>query len=248
MHWTDDAIVLSARKYGEGGAIVHVLTPEHGRHAGLVRGGSGRRQRGNLQAGNQVRVSWRGRLDEHLGSFTVELLAARAAAWLDDAGRLGALTAAAAVVEAALPERESHPEVYTDFCDLMDALDRDPAWAAAYVRWELALLADLGYGLDLGHCASTGTTEDLIYVSPRSGRAVSAEAGLPYKDKLLILPDFLRLDHEAAAPDGAALVAGLKLTGHFLMHHVLEHHGGHLPPARLRLVDRLSLSGTTSGI
>jgi DNA repair protein RecO (recombination protein O) len=248
MQWTDDAIVLSARKYGEGGAVVHVLTPEHGRHAGLVHGGSGRRQRSNLQAGNQVRVSWRGRLDEQLGSFTVELTAARAAAWLDDAGRLGALTAAAAVVEAALPERESHPEIYTDFCDLMGALDRDPAWARAYVRWELALLADLGFGLDLGHCASTGTTEDLIYVSPRSGRAVSAEAGLPYKDKLLILPDFLRAEASGAVADPAALVAGLKLTGHFLSHHVLEPHGGHLPPARIRLVDRLSHSGTTSGI
>jgi DNA repair protein RecO (recombination protein O) len=248
MQWSDDAIVLSARKHGEGGAVVHVLTPEHGRHAGLVRGGSGRRQRGNLQVGNQVRVSWRGRLDEHLGSFTVELTAARAAAWLDDAGRLGALTAAAAVVGAALPERESHPEIYTDFCDLMGALDRDPAWARAYVRWELALLADLGFGLDLGHCASTGSTEDLIYVSPRSGRAVSAEAGLPYKDKLLILPDFLRDETGDATADPAALVAGLKLTGHFLSHHVLEPHGGRLPPARIRLVDRLSHSGTTSGI
>jgi DNA repair protein RecO (recombination protein O) len=248
MQWSDDAIVLSARKYGEGGAVVHVLTPEHGRHAGLVRGGTGRRQRGNLQVGNQVRVSWRGRLDEHLGSFTVELTAARAAAWLDDAGRLGALTAAAAVVGAGLPERESHPEIYTDFCDLMGALDRDPAWARAYVRWELALLADLGFGLDLGHCASTGSTEDLIYVSPRSGRAVSAEAGLPYKDKLLILPDFLRDETGDATADPAALVAGLKLTGHFLSHHVLEPHGGRLPPARIRLVDRLSHSGTTSGI
>lgn len=248
MQWTDDAIVLSARKHGEGGAVVHVLTPEHGRHAGLVHGGSGRRQRGNLQAGNQVRVSWRGRLDEQLGSFTVELTAARAAAWLDDAGRLGALTAAAAVVQAALPERESHPEIYTDFCDLMGALDRDPAWARAYVRWELALLADLGFGLDLGHCASTGTTDNLIYVSPRSGRAVSAEAGLPYKDKLLILPDFLRAEAGGAVADPAELVAGLKLTGHFLSHHVLEPNGGHLPPARIRLVDRLSHSGTTSGI
>lgn len=248
MQWTDDAIVLSARKHGEGGAVVHVLTPEHGRHAGLVHGGSGRRQRGNLQAGNQVRVSWRGRLDEQLGSFTVELTAARAAAWLDDAGRLGALTAAAAVVQAALPERESHPEIYTDFCDLMGALDRDPAWARAYVRWELALLADLGFGLDLGHCASTGTTDNLIYVSPRSGRAVSAEAGLPYKDKLLILPDFLRSEAGGAVADPAELVAGLKLTGHFLSHHVLEPNGGHLPPARIRLVDRLSHSGTTSGI
>jgi len=248
MQWTDDAIVLSARKHGEGGAVVHVLTPEHGRHAGLVHGGSGRRQRGNLQAGNQVRVLWRGRLDEQLGSFTVELTAARAAAWLDDAGRLGALTAAAAVVQAALPERESHPEIYTDFCDLMGALDRDPAWARAYVRWELALLADLGFGLDLGHCASTGTTDNLIYVSPRSGRAVSAEAGLPYKDKLLILPDFLRSEAGGAVADPAELVAGLKLTGHFLSHHVLEPNGGHLPPARIRLVDRLSHSGTTSGI
>lgn len=248
MQWTDDAIVLSVRKYGESAAILHVLTPAHGRHAGLVRGGAGRRQRGNLQVGNQVSVTWRGRLDEQLGSFAVELAAARAAAWLDDAGRLGALTAAAAVVQAALPERESHPEVYADFCALLDALDRDPAWVRAYVRWELALLADLGYGLDLAQCAATGVVDNLIYVSPRSGRAVSAEAGAPYRDKLLALPDFLRADAPAAAPDTGALVAGLTLTGHFLAHHVLEPHGGHLPPARLRLVDRLSLSATTSGI
>lgn len=248
MQWTDDAIVLSARKYGEDGAVVHVLTPEHGLHAGLVRGGSGRRQRGNLQAGNQVSVSWRGRLEEHLGSFTVELTAARAAAWLDDAGRLGALTAAAALVESALPERESHPEIYTDFCDLMEAFDHDPEWARAYVRWELALLADLGFGLDLGHCASTGTTDNLIYVSPRSGRAVSAEAGFPYKDKLLILPEFLRFETGGAVPDSADLVTGLRLTGHFLIHHVLESQGGQLPPARQRFVDLISLSTTTSGI
>jgi DNA repair protein RecO (recombination protein O) len=248
MQWTDPAIVLAVRKYGESAAILHVLTPEHGRHAGLVRGGAGRRQRGTLQVGNQVSVTWRGRLDEQLGSFAVELMAARAAAWLDDAGRLGALTAAAAVVQAALPERESHPEVYGDFCALLDALDRDPDWARAYVRWELALLADLGYGLDLAHCASTGVTDNLIYVSPRSGRAVSADAGAPYRDKLLALPDFLRADAADVAPDAAALIAGLALTGHFLSHHVLEPHGGHLPPARLRLVDRLSLSATTSGI
>jgi len=245
MDWTDDAIILSARKHGESAAIVHALTAGHGRHAGLVRGGAGRRQRGNLQAGNEVRLTWRGRLEEHLGHFTVEPVAARAARWLDDPGRLGGLTAAAAVVEAALPERENHPEVYDDFRALLDAFDEGEGWAEAYVRWELALLGDLGFGLDLGHCASTGTTEDLIYVSPRSGRAVSAEAGAPYKDKLLRLPAFLT---GADAPAREDLAAGLSLTGHFLEHHVLEPHGGHLPPARLRLVDRLSLSGTTSGI
>ncbi len=246
MEWTDDAIVLSARKHGESAAIVHALTAGHGRHAGLVRGGAGRRQRGTLQAGNEVRLVWRGRLEEHLGHFTVELVAPRAARWLDDAGRLGALTAAAAVVEAALPERENHPEIYADFRALLDALHGDPAWIEAYVRWELALLADLGFGLDLGHCAATGVTDDLVYVSPRSGRAVSAAAGAPYKDKLLALPAFLAAG--AAAPDPRDLAAGLSLTGYFLEHHVLEPHGGHLPPARLRLVDRLSLSATTSGI
>ncbi len=245
MEWTDDAIILSARKHGESAAIVHALTATHGRHAGLVRGGAGRRQRGNLQAGNEVRLTWRGRLEEHLGHFTVEPVAARAARWLDDAGRLGALTAAAAVVEAALPERESHPEIYADFRHLLDALDGDAVWAEAYVRWELALLGDLGFALDLAHCAATGVTEDLIYVSPRSGRAVSAEAGEAYKDKLLNLPAFLK---GAGEPTAGDLAAGLTLTGYFLEHHVLEMHGGHLPPARLRLVDRLSLSATTSGI
>lgn len=245
MEWTDDAIILSARKHGESAAIVHALTATHGRHAGLVRGGAGRRQRGHLQTGNEVRLTWRGRLEEHLGHYTVEPVAARGVQWLDDAGRLGAMTAAAAVVEAALPERENHPEVYDDFRALLDSFDSDPAWMEAYVRWELALLADLGFGLDLAHCAATGVSEDLIYVSPRSGRAVSAEAGAPYKNKLLTLPPFLRQESTAAPGE---LAAGLVLTGHFLEHHVLEPHGGHLPPARLRLVDRLSLSGTTSGI
>ena len=236
MEWSDDGIVLSARKHGESSVVVSVLTAEHGRHAGLVRGGSGTRMRGVLEPGNRVRVRWRARLEEHLGSFECDMVANISAGLLDDPLRLAALQALCAVAEAALPERERHAAVYAGMLELLDALG-GKAWAGPYVRWELALLADLGYGLDLSACAATGSNDNLTYVSPKSGRAVSASAGEPYRDRLLSLPGFLlrgQLD-----PGVGEVAAGLALTGYFLDRHVLAPHGKTLPLARGRLVDRL---------
>ncbi len=179
MEWSDTAIVLSARPHGESAAIVNLLTREHGRHAGLIRGGAGRRTRGVLQPGNEVAATWRARLSEHLGTLVCELERARAAALMDDAPRLAGLRSACAIAEAGLPERDPHREVFDSTVDLLDAMANTPGWRLDYVRWELRLLADLGFGLDLSACAATGVTDDLTYVSPRTGRAVSNEAAQP---------------------------------------------------------------------
>lgn len=237
MEWSDDGIVLSARKHGESSAIVSVLTAEHGRHAGLLRGGSGSRMRGVLEPGNRVRVTWRARLEEHLGSFTqCDMVANVSAGLLDDPLRLSALQALCAVAEVALPERERHGAVYAGMLDLLAELGGE-AWAGLYVRWELALLTDLGFGLDLSTCAATGSNDDLAFVSPKSGRAVSASAGEPYRDRLLALPYFLLKAQRE--PGVGEVAAGLALTGYFLDRHVLAPHGKMLPLARGRLLDRL---------
>lgn len=237
MEWADDGIVLGARRHGEAAAIVTLLTREHGRHAGLARGGAGRRGRGLYQPGNQVSAQWRARLSEHLGTLSCELLDARAARLIDDPLRLAALSAMCAVVEAALPERHPYPDLYRETVRLLDHLEHDPAWAAAFVRWELGLLAELGFGLDLTACAATGETEELAFVSPRSGRAVSREAGAPYIDKLLPLPAFIT-DTAAGPPADADIAAGLRLAGWFLANHLLGERGGALPPARERFAIR----------
>ncbi len=249
MDWTDDGIVLAARRHGETSAVVQLLTAGHGRHAGLVRGGSGSKGRGVYQPGNLVAAHWRGRLLEHLGTYTCELSRGYAAGLLDDPGRLGALTSACAVAEAALPERHPYPALYGATIALLDGLTKEAEWAAIYARWELGLLDELGFGLDLSRCASTGVTEDLIYVSPKSGRAVSREAGAPYRDKLLALPGFLT---GSGQTDGASTLAALRLTGHFLKRHVFEPHNQTTPPARDRFVDRFArippISGGISGV
>ncbi len=239
MNWSDEGYVLSVRRHGEAAAIVNLLTREHGRHAGLVRGGAGRRLRGVLQPGNLVAAEWRGRLAEHLGSYTVEGMRDHAAGLLSDGNRLAGLTAAAAVTEAALPEREAHLAVHDGFAALLAALAGTPNWAAIYVRFELGLLAELGFGLDLSHCAATGSTEDLAYVSPRSARAVSREAAAPYKEKLLPLPAFL-LPEAGESLARQDILDGLKLTGYFLQSAVFAPHNQPLPMARERLVERIS--------
>ncbi len=235
MDWADDAFVLSLRRHGEGSAVVHLLTRSHGRHAGLVRGATGKAMRGVLLAGNRVAARWHARLDEHLGYLSCELVCAHAAAVLDDAPRLAALTAACALTDLALPEREAHPAVFTAFEALLADLGAVD-WPSSYVRWELVLLTELGYGLDLSRCAITGATEGLVWVSPRSGRAVSAAAGAAYADRLLALPAFLV---QGGRGDGQAVAAGLALTGYFLERHVLAPHGLALPAVRTRLVERL---------
>lgn len=236
MEWSDHGIVLSARKHGESAAILSLLTAEHGRHAGLVRGGAGRRQRGVLQQGNFVAVTWRARLEEHLGAFTVELLHSISAQWLDDPGRLAALSAATAIIDFVVPEREPDTNIYSGLRTLIAALDED-GWGAAYARWEFALLGDLGFGLDLSACAATGQSDDLVYVSPKTGRAVSRAAGAAYHDKLLPLPGFLLDD----GPETDDQVAGaLQLTGYFLDRHLFAPHSRQLPDARERLAARLA--------
>ena len=243
MNWSDEGIVLSARKHGEHALVVQLLTHRHGRHAGLVRGGTGRRARGIYQPGNGVKAEWRARLAEHLGSYTCELVAAPTAALLDDPLRLSALAAACAVAESALPEREAHSQLYIRLLDFLVALGDDD-WMAAYVEWELLLLADLGYGLDLSACAATGRQDDLIYVSPKSGRAVSREAGEPYRERLLPLPGFLAGGGEA--PEAADIAAGLALTGHFLESQVYALLDRPNPAARTRFVDRVRALTTIS--
>ncbi len=245
MQWTDDGFVISTRKHGETSAIVTLLTREHGRHAGLVRGGAGRRQRGTFQIGNLVRATWRARLAEHLGNFNCELTGAHAAGLLDQKMPLLALGAAAGLLEMALPERAPHPEVFERFAHLVEALPQ-PGWEGRYVCWEVDLLADLGFGLDLSECAATGANDGLVYVSPRTGRAVSAEAGEPYRDRLLALPPFL-LDRDSAA-DARQFLDGLALTGHFFATHVFDPAGHKIPAARLRLVDGITRTPTISSV
>ena len=237
MEWQDDGIILSVRKHGESSAIINVMTPSVGRHAGLVRGGSGKRLSGILQPGNKVRATWRARLPEHLGNFTIEPVHAYAAQALNDGGKLAALTSACALIEATLPERQAHPEILRGLEVLLQSLDDDTVWPTIYVKWELGLLQELGFGLDLTHCAATGATDDLTHVSPKSGRAVSAGAAQPYKAKLLALPKFLIAspDSSGDAPD---IDAGLRLTGYFLETHVFHQRELELPAARRRLGDR----------
>lgn len=238
MEWRDEGIVLAARPFGESAAVVTLLTREHGRHAGLARGGAGRRGRALYQTGNRLQAYWRARLGEQLGSFTSELLEAHGSRLIEDRRRLAALAAAAALAEGALPEREPHGPVYDRLLALLRSLEEDDVgsiWPRDYALWELALLADLGFGLDLARCAATGATGDLTHVSPRSGRAVSRAAAAPFEGRLLPLPAFLT--GESAVEPGDVGRA-LALTGHFLERHVFQPPIG-LPAARGRLVDLL---------
>jgi len=254
MNWIDNGIVLSARRHGESSAIVQLLTKTYGRHAGLVQGGSGRKLRGVLQPGNEVVGVWRARLSEHLGTYTIELLRSRGAALLADPDRLAGLSAACAVAELVLPEREPHPGTYEGMLALFDGIAGSNAWPQMYVSWEAGLLAELGFGLDLTSCAVTGTDLDLAFVSPRSGRAVSEQGAGPYKDRLLRLPAFMvprgrGVEGSAPRQPGRifdAISDGLALTGYFLERHVMSDGDRVLPPARARLVERFSRRTTTS--
>jgi DNA repair protein RecO (recombination protein O) len=239
MQWSDEGLVLAARRHGERALVVDLLTREHGRHAGLLRGGQSPRNRAQWQIGNRLLITWRARLAEHLGSLSGELVESHAARLLDDRARLAALAAAAALAVAALPEREPHPRAFSGLGALIAALDADERWAVAYVEWEMALLEELGFGLDLSHCVATGVTEDLVYVSPRSGQAVSAAAGAPYREKMLRLPPFLCRPGAGERPLPADVLDGAALTGFFLERRVFAPHGRKLPAARARYVDVL---------
>jgi DNA repair protein RecO (recombination protein O) len=238
MEWTDDGIVLGVRRHGESSAVVELLTREHGRHLGLVRGAASQRLRPVLQPGNTVRAVWRARLDEHLGMYVIEGLRLRAAALIAASHGVYGVTHLAALARL-LPERDPHQDIYARLAYALDDFEDAGGAAVHLVRFELAILAELGFGLDLDNCAATGATRDLIYVSPKSGNAVSRAAGEPWADRLLRLPPFLRDGEEAFHEDGFRedgshgwsdqdIADGFRLTGMFLLRHVLEPRGqGH---------------------
>lgn len=241
MEFDDDAFVLSARAHGEAGAIVEFLTARHGKYAAHVAGGASRRMKPVLQPGAQVTVRFRARIADQLGSASLEPVGEGPAALFDDRLALTGLSAAAAVAAGALPEREPHPGAYLAFEALTRALADPDIWPAVFVRFEAGLLQDLGFGLDLAKCAATGEVDDLIYVSPRTGRAVSRKAGEPYKDRMLKLPQFMLGAQAGLGPGDVG--AGLTLTGHFLEAFIFNPLNRPLPPARLWLVDQLAAAG-----
>ena len=238
MDWRDHGILLTSRRHGETAAIIEVFTEGHGRHAGVVRGGASRKIAPILQPGAQLDVLWRARLEEHIGTFVVEPLRSRAAAAFSGRLALAGLNAVVSLLSFCLPEREPHPAIYRRTEQLMDLLGQDEVWSLAYLRWELALLEELGFGLDLSACAVTGATEGLVYVSPKSGRAVSTAGAGKWADKLLPLPRCLR--GEGAAPD-IEIADALRTTGYFLESH-LAPSLGHipLPDARARFVTQFT--------
>jgi DNA repair protein RecO (recombination protein O) len=231
MEWTDEGTVLGVRRHGEASAILEVMTRDHGRHLGLVRGGAGSRLRPILQPGNTVGVVWRARLDEHLGHYSVEGLQLRAASFLGAAHALYGLTHLCALMRL-LPERDPHPAILDEFDAILDGFADPHRAATSIARFELQLIAELGFGLDLTECAATGTQAELIYVSPKSGRAVSRAAGEPWQHKLLRLPTFLSDAQDQAAASTDDLAHGFALTGFFLSRHVFEPRGTLLPEAR----------------
>lgn len=238
MEWTDEAIVLGIRRHGEANAILEVLTLGHGRHLGLVRGGAGSRMRPVLQPGNSVRVVWRARLEDHLGHYAVEGLRLRAASFLNAAHAVYGVTHLAALCRL-LAEREAHADLYALLDLVIDRLDNRSMVGALVARFELRMLAELGFGLDLSACAASGARENLVYVSPKSGRAVSREAGAPWSDRLLRLPSFLESD-SLEPPSPEDLADAFALTGFFLQRHVLEPRAIFLPAARQGFIDALS--------
>jgi len=237
MEWTDEGVVLGAKRHGETSAILELMTHAHGRHLGLVRGGSSARLRGILQAGNAVRATWRARLDEHLGHYAVEASNLRAAGFLSAAHAVYGVIYLAALCRL-LAEREPHASLYEALQAILDHLGDRRAAAPMIARFELDFLAELGFGLDLVTCAATGAKDDLVYVSPRSGRAVSRGAGEAYRDKLMRLPEFLHGEH---APQTAEdLADAFALTGFFLERHAFAPRGLSFPEARTHLIAALT--------
>lgn len=235
MEWRDEGILLSVRRHGETSAIIDVFTVEHGRHSGIVRGGVSRKIAPILQPGAQLDVSWRARLEDHLGTYTVEPLRSRAAAALADRMSLAGLNAVTALLSFALPEREPDAKLYKQCEQLLDLMGQHEVWPLAYLRFEIALLEACGMGLDLSACAVTGTNRDLRYISPRTGRAVSEHGAGEWADKLLPLPPILKGDGTGA---DAEIVQAFQTTGYFLSEKLALNLGNRaLPEARGRYVD-----------
>lgn len=238
ISWTDDAALLSTRPFGENSVIIEVFSETHGRDAGVVRGGRSRKIAPILQPGAQLRVTWSARLDQHLGSFTVEPVRSRSAAAMGDRLALAGLNAVCALLVMVLPEREAHDVIYQRTVALLDLLGQSEIWPLAYLRWEQVLLEDLGYGLDLSACAVRGVNEDLIYVSPKSGRAVSREGAGEWADRMLDLPPVLAGKGDAATPE---IIRALATTGYFIENRLLKTLGDRpIPAARARLIDAMA--------
>jgi DNA repair protein RecO (recombination protein O) len=238
IEWREDGTLLSVRRHGETSAIVEVFTESHGRSSGVVRGGTSRKLAPHLQPGAQLDVAWSARLDEHIGTFAVEPLKSRAATIMTDRLALAGLNSMCALLCFTLPEREPHALLYRRSLTLFDLLGSYEAWPVVYLRWELALLEEMGFGLDLATCAVTGTRDDLAYVSPKTGRAVSAEGAGAWADRLLPLPSVLLGQGQGTTDE---VLAGLRTTGHFLHHWLAPALGERpLPVARQRLLDALA--------
>lgn len=233
--WSDQGIVLSARPHGENGAVVSLLTEEHGQHAGFFHGGQSSRKRALIEPGTLVKAEWNARVSDQLGTYSLEEEQGLPAGILQDSLKLGALLSACSLCDAAMPEREAHRGLFHGLQALIQTMEGE-AWAAAYIIWELALLKELGFGLDLTRCAGGGDAQTLAYVSPKSGCAVSYEAGAPYQEKLLPLPGFLKPN--GGPGDDDDILTGLNLTGYFLAHWVFAHHSKGVPEPRLRFASR----------
>lgn len=236
--WRDEGILLSTRKHGETSAIIEVFTPTKGRHLGVVRGGTSRKIAPILQPGAQLDLTWRARLEDHIGNFSPEPVRSRAALVMGDRLALAGLNAVTAMLSFCLPEREAHSTLYRRSEALLDLLGQREVWPLAYLQWELGLLEEMGYALDLSACAATGTTKNLIYVSPKSGRAVSAEGAGAWADRMLPLPPVLRGEGYG---DNSEIAAAFRTTGYFLNAHLAADLGDKpLPEARMRFVEAFS--------
>jgi DNA repair protein RecO (recombination protein O) len=241
IEWRSEAALLAARPFGENAVIIEVFSAIHGRHSGVVRGGASRKLAPILQPGAQLSVAWKARLESHLGSFTVEPIRSRAAAAMGDRLALAGLNAVCGLLSMVLPEQEAHPQLYDRTIALLDLLGQSDLWPLAYLRWEQALLEEMGFGLDLSACAVRGVNEELIYVSPKSGRAVSRDAAGEWADRMLPLPEVLAGKGDAS---NAEIVKALGTTGYFMEHRLIKSLGDRpMPAARARLLDAIARSG-----
>ncbi|WP_342077903.1 DNA repair protein RecO [Yoonia sp. SS1-5] len=235
--WTDEGAILTTRPFGETSVIVEVFTRSRGRHAGVVKGGTSRKLAPVLQPGAQVSVTWKARLDSHLGAFSIEPIRSRASAAMSDRLSLAGLNAVCAILAQVLPEREEQAQLYQQTVAILDLLGQTDIWPLAYLRWEQLLLEEMGFGMDLTACAVHGVNEDLIYVSPKSGRAVSREGAGEWADRMLPLPPVLAGKGDA---DNAEIIAALRTTGHFIEHRLIKSLGDRpMSAARGRLLDAI---------
>ena len=238
IEWRDEAALLATRPFGETSVIIEVFSAAHGRHAGVVRGGTSRKVAPILQPGAQLSVTWKARLESHLGSFTVEPIRSRAAVAMGDRLALAGLNAVCSLLAMVLPEREAHIPLYDRTIALLDLLGQSDVWPLAYLRWEQALLEEMGFGLDLSACAVRGVNEDLAFVSPKSGRAVSREAAGEWADRMLPLPPVLAGKGEAS---NAEIVIALGTTGYFVENRLIKSLGERpMPTARPRLIEAIA--------